>query len=269
MYLTVLCDNYTSTYSSHRFLGEPGFSVYIEDGSDKILFDCGYTDIFLKNAVTAGIDLSNITKVVFSHGHDDHTGGLSFLLPLIKKGTDLYAHPETFREKRRGEINKGSHYRAEYLEKTFTMHLSKGPQKISEHLTLLGEIPTINSFEKRKQFDLHDDGTGTFVPDYVMEDSSIVFEDAKSISIITGCSHSGICNICEYAKRLFNKPIRFVLGGFHLKNIDERVEKTISYFKENNIRELYPCHCVSFAVKAAINHDIQLQEGGVGMMLEW
>jgi len=269
MRLTVLCDNYTSTYSTHRFFGEPGFSVYIEDGSDNILFDCGHTDVFLKNAQIAGIDLSKITKIVFSHGHDDHTGGLSYILPLIKKGTDLYAHPETFHEKRRGDINKGSRYRPEDLEKTFTLHLSEGSQKISEHLTLLGEIPSFNSFEKRKQFDLHDDGTGTFVPDYVLDDSALVINNEKSISIITGCSHSGICNICEYAKQLFQKPIRHVLGGFHLKNVDERVKKTISYFKENSVRELYPCHCVSFAVKSAINQEIPLQECGVGIMLEW
>ena len=77
MQLTVLCDNYTSTYTEKTYIAEPGFSVYIEDGSDTILFDCGYTDVFLKNAETAGIDLTSLTKIVFSHGHDDHTGGLT------------------------------------------------------------------------------------------------------------------------------------------------------------------------------------------------
>ena len=269
MQLTVLCDNYTSTYTAKNFIAEPGFSVYIEDGSDTILFDCGYTDVFLKNAETAGIDLKHLTKIVFSHGHDDHSGGLTYLLPLIQKGTDLYAHPDTFREKRRGDMNTGSLFREDELAKTCTMHLSKRPQKVSDHLTFLGEIPSLNSFEPRKQFDMHDDGTGHFVPDFVREDSALVFEDKDSISIITGCSHAGICNICEYAKQLFKKPIRSVIGGFHLKNADERVKKTITYFKENNVRELYPCHCVSFAVKAAINAEIPLQEGGVGLTLEW
>ncbi|HJJ36258.1 MAG TPA: MBL fold metallo-hydrolase [Methanocorpusculum sp.] len=269
MQLTVLCDNYTSSYTEKTYVGEPGFSVYIEDESDKILFDCGYTDVFLKNAETAGIDLRNLTKLVFSHGHDDHTGGLTHLLPLIPKGIGLYAHPDTFREKRRGDMNTGSLFCAEELAETFSMHLSNGPQKVSDHLTFLGEIPSITTFEKRKQFDMHDDGTGSFVPDFVQEDSALVYEDTDSISIITGCSHAGICNICAYAKQLFGKPIRSVLGGFHLRNVDNRVEQTIAYFKDTGVRELYPCHCVSFAVKAAINREIPLQEGGVGLTLTW
>ena len=269
MNLTILCDNYTSTYTEKTYVGEQGFSVYIEDGKDKLLFDCGYSDVFLRNAESEGINLKNLTKIVFSHGHDDHTRGLTYLLPLLKTGTDLYAHPDTFREKRRGNTNIGSPFRADELAKTCTLHLSKEPQNVSEHLTWLGEIPSLNTFEPRNQFDMHDDGTGSFVPDFVHEDSALVFDGGNTISIITGCSHAGICNICEYAKQLFKKPIRAVIGGFHLKSVDERVEKTIAYFKDNGVRELYPCHCVSFAVKAAINREIPLQENGVGLTLEW
>ena len=269
MKLTVLCDNYISTYTGNSYLAEPGFSVYIEDGADNLLFDCGYSDVFMKNAETAGIDLRNLTKLVFSHGHDDHTGGLAYLLPLLKKGIDVYGHPDTFREKKRGERNTGSRCRAEDLEKTCTLHLSKKPQKVSEHLTWLGEIPSLNTFEHRNQFDMHDDGTGTFVPDYVMDDSAMVFESGDYISIITGCSHSGICNICEYAEKLFAKPIRSVIGGFHLKTADSRVDQTIAYFKNAGVRDLYPCHCVAFGVKAAFHAQIPLQEGGVGLQLEW
>ena len=37
MKLTVLMDN--NTYIDQYYLGEPAFSVYIEDGAEKILFD--------------------------------------------------------------------------------------------------------------------------------------------------------------------------------------------------------------------------------------
>ena len=37
MKLTILMDN--NTYIDQYYLGEPAFSVYIEDGAEKILFD--------------------------------------------------------------------------------------------------------------------------------------------------------------------------------------------------------------------------------------
>ena len=67
MKLTVLVDN--NTLTDHYFLGEPGVSYYIEIEDRKVLFDCGYSDIFIKNAVRMGIDLLDIDTVVLSHGH--------------------------------------------------------------------------------------------------------------------------------------------------------------------------------------------------------
>ena len=46
MKLTILMDN--NTYIDQYYLGEPAFSVYIEDGAEKILFDTGYSDAFLR-----------------------------------------------------------------------------------------------------------------------------------------------------------------------------------------------------------------------------
>ena len=74
MKLTVLCDN--TTRIDGYYLGEPGASYYLEDGDTRILFDTGYSDVFMKNAKKMGIDLNGVNKIVLSHGHNDHTGGL-------------------------------------------------------------------------------------------------------------------------------------------------------------------------------------------------
>lgn len=76
MKLKVLEDN--NTFIDEYYLGEPGVSYYIEDGVEKILFDTGYSSIILENASKMNIDLNKINKLVISHGHDDHTGGLKF-----------------------------------------------------------------------------------------------------------------------------------------------------------------------------------------------
>ena len=78
MKLTVLVDN--NTLIDRYFLAEPGVAYYIEIGATKILFDTGYSDIFLKNASRMGIDLLDIDILVLSHAHLDHTWGLQHLI---------------------------------------------------------------------------------------------------------------------------------------------------------------------------------------------
>ena len=91
-----------------------------------------------------------------------------------------------------------------------------------------------------------------------MDDTALVYKSENGIYIITGCSHSGICNIIEYAKEVCkDNRVLGVIGGFHLFEVTEQVNKTIDYLKQNNIKELYPCHCTSFAVKAEI-HKLRL-----------
>ena len=102
--------------------------------------------------------------------------------------------------------------------------------------------------------------------DYVMDDTALVYKSEKGIYIITGCSHSGICNIVEYAKKVSeDNRVLGIIGGFHLFEVSEKVNKTIEYLAENNVKELYPCHCTSFAVKAEIHKTIPVKEVGVGL----
>ena len=92
MQLTVLVDN--NTLIDRYYLGEPGVAYYLEDGDVRILFDVGYSDIFLRNAQALGIDLSRLQQVVLSHGHNDHTRGLLWLSEQeYFSELQLLAHP--------------------------------------------------------------------------------------------------------------------------------------------------------------------------------
>ncbi len=78
------------------------------------------------------------------------------------------------------------------------------------------------------------------------DDSGIVIKIPKGIIVISGCSHSGICNIIEYAKKVTNMEKVFaVIGGFHLKELNNQTNKTIDYFINNNIENIYLAHCTS------------------------
>ena len=61
-----------------------GFACMIDTGDETILFDTGAKgDILLNNINILGLDLSSVDKIVLSHEHWDHIGGLKALLPSL------------------------------------------------------------------------------------------------------------------------------------------------------------------------------------------
>lgn len=267
MKLKVLEDN--NTFIDMYYLGEPAVSYYIEDGNDKILFDVGYSDAFLKNAKLMNIDIDDVNKVVISHGHDDHTRGLKFFFEK-DRNVELISHPECFYYKEDSEgLIIGSPLSKDELSRLCKLNLSKEPVQVSDNIIYLGEIPQLNDFEKRYVIgkSIID---GKKIDDEVNDDSALVYKNESGLFIITGCSHSGICNIIEYAKKVCDDDrILGVIGGFHLFEIDDRLNKTIKYFKDNNIKHLYPCHCVSLKAKIEMAKELDIQEVGVGLEIEF
>lgn len=267
MKLTVLVDN--NTLIDQYYLGEPGVSYYIEDDGKALLFDTGYSDIFIKNAGLLGIDLASIQCIVISHGHDDHTRGLQYLHSMnALTHAPIIAHPLAFMPKYINELYVGSPLTASQLREKYTLNLSTEPVKVSKNCTFLGEIPTYNDFESRKCHGQYRDGI-TQHEDQLLDDSALVYSGKDGLFIITGCSHSGICNIIAHAKHVCNDDrILGVIGGFHLFDVSEQLANTVRYFKTVGVSQLYPCHCVSFAAKAEIHRHIPVQEVGVGLTIE-
>lgn len=266
MNITVLVEN--NTLIDNYFLGEPAVSFYIESDDKKILFDTGYSDILIDNADKMGICLSEITHIVLSHGHDDHTRGLKFLnkkydLSQVK----LIAHPDCFLTKHEGDEYFCSPFSETEVSVMMNYIPTKGVIKLTNELYFLGEIPRNNDFES-----IYPIGTTIYnnkeLDDYVIDDTALVYKDDKGIFIITGCSHSGICNITEYAKQVCGENnILGILGGFHLMSNNVQLKNTIKYFEKNKIEMLYPCHCVSLSAKACMMKSLPVTEVGVGMKI--
>ena len=263
MKLKVLEDN--NTFIDMYYLGEPAVSYYIEDCQDNILFDVGYSDAFIKNAESMAIDVNKANKLVISHGHNDHTGGLEYFLSK-PRDIELISHPKSFNYKEDSNgLYIGTPILKEKLLKLCNLNLSKTPIKISKNITYLGEIPCLNNFEPR-YFIGKSIIEGKKIDDEVKDDSAIVYKSPDGLFIITGCSHSGICNIIEYSKQVCNSnKILGLIGGFHLFENNDRLKNTIDYLKSNNIKYLYPCHCVSLEAKIAMAKQVKIYEVGVGL----
>ncbi|MBP2632855.1 MAG: fold metallo-hydrolase [Firmicutes bacterium] len=268
MKLKVLVDN--NTYIDQYYCGEPAVSYYIEDEGKRLLLDVGYSDLFIKNSKAFGIDLASIDTIVFSHGHDDHTRGLQYYFEQgYKNKPTIVAHPEVFEEKIIDTLKIGSPILKDELKEKSNLKFSKQPIKVSGNITFLGEIPQSNTFEVRKAIGKKIIA-GKPSDDYVIDDTALVYKNDKGIYIITGCSHSGLCNIVEYAKKVCNESnVLGIIGGLHLFDKSEQLDQTIAYLKQYQIKEFYPCHCTSFLARAEIHKMIPIKEVGVGLEINW
>ena len=250
MKITVLADN--NTLIDRYYLGEPALSLYIEDEDQRILFDTGYSDVFIRNAQALNIDLDEVDTIVISHGHNDHTGGLRY---LKNSQARLIMHPQAEEKKIYRHLDISMPVNLKDYSDLQVIRTAK-PCRISKHLTFLGQIEQTR--QKRRWLE----------DDPLLDDSALVYDDGRELFIITGCSHSGIVNLCEQARKLTGiSRIRGVLGGFHLLDDPQATSEVCEYFREISPEVLYPCHCTDLKAKIALSAVCPVAEVGVSSVI--
>ena len=245
--ITTLSDN---TAGRGRFLAEWGLSFLVETGEVNILFDTGKGVSASHNADTVRFDLSQIDKIVLSHGHNDHTGGLRQILRKMKKKVEIIAHPDIWSAKyrrRQGEADKyiGIPFRRQKLESLgASFNLTTKPVKITDSIMTTGEIPMVTEFEQIDP-NLFVKEDGGLQPDKLLDDLALVIKTEAGLVVVLGCAHHGIINTLYHAQQLTGvKPIHTVLGGAHLISAsEERIQLTIAALKELGVQRLGLCHC--------------------------
>jgi len=278
--ITVLVDN--STLTDRYLLAEPGLSVYLETEGLKILFDCGYSDLFIRNAHRLGINLLDLDYVVLSHGHLDHTWGIADLIRYLTQARIekrphripvVVSHPFTFYPRPKPlHGNIGSMFSEDRLSYHLPVRAVRSPQWLSEDLVYLGEI------ERNLDFESADPGKRKIVmpdgkeePDSLLDDSALACRTGDGLVIITGCSHAGICNIISQAQRICGEErILDIIGGLHLLSPpDRQMAGTLEFLSSTGPGALHACHCTSFQSKIALSEVSPVQETGVGLRITY
>lgn len=243
LHITILSDDITCDSS---FSAEHGLSLWIEYCGKQILFDTGQSNLISQNAKKKGIDLANTNAVVLSHGHYDHTGGLSGVLNIASKAK-IYLHPAAtdtkYGQKVSGVKSIGMSDSEKEAIQGRDITWTVTPAQLFPGMSVTGQVPRMNGYE--------DVGGAFFLdsnceePDELIDDQSLFIESTKGLVVVFGCAHSGVVNALDYISKLTGRTkIYAVIGGMHLSNASQtRIEKTIEAFREYDIQKIVPLHC--------------------------
>ena len=181
-----------------------GFGTVVKTPNEVLLFDTGgNSEILLFNMEKMNIDPQSIDKVIISHIHADHVGGLKGFLDKNNNVTVFI--PSSFPNSIRNMITS---QKAEFVN-------ISGPQKISDFAFSTGEL---------------------YGPP---KEQSLVINSKKGLIVIAGCGHPGITNIVKKTKKMFPKlKVYLVMGGFHHPPI-----AVVQELRELGVEKVAPSHC--------------------------
>ena len=251
--ITTLSEN---TAGLGNFLGEWGLSILVETGGLKILFDTGQSISASHNADLLGVELGKIDRIVLSHGHYDHTGGLRQILRRIKREIEIIAHPDIWQPKYATRHDEERYIGIPFHRQTLEslgarFNLSQKPVRITDDIITSGEIPMVTDYEEIEPYLVVKEKDG-FKPDKLRDDQALFINTRGGLVVVLGCAHRGIINTLYHAQKLSRaKTIRMVVGGCHLMDADEeRIRLTVAALKELGVQRIGVSHCTGLPAAA-------------------
>jgi 7,8-dihydropterin-6-yl-methyl-4-(beta-D-ribofuranosyl)aminobenzene 5'-phosphate synthase len=236
----------------------------VETGNTNILLDTGQSISVNHNAKALNIDLNKVDKIVLSHGHFDHTGGLENVLRKMKKSVEIIAHPDTLTAKFEGKLKYkkksiGLPFQAAELEALGAkFKLSKKPVKITPDIMTTGEVPMLMDFEQIVPDHFFVKDNSRWHADEFKDDLALIINTKPGLIVILGCAHRGMINTLYHAQKLTGrKEIRLVIGGCHLINTSmARVYLTIAALKELDVQKVGVSHCTGQEASAIMAQEL-------------
>jgi 7,8-dihydropterin-6-yl-methyl-4-(beta-D-ribofuranosyl)aminobenzene 5'-phosphate synthase len=234
-----------------NLIGKHGQSFLIRADNDQILMDTGADGpTLLHNMKMLDIHPNDITHLVLTHGHYDHTGGLPDFLRARTNPESLpiIAHPLVREDKRLKIlfIDKCMGFPSlTYEQKTkINFILSKEPYSINSKVKTTGEITERMERDGVEPMARHI-VSGKYEIDPVLDDISVIIDLPKGQVVITGCAHAGILNILKKVKKLSDKPILSIIGGTHMVRYskEEVIITGTRFIEEFDNPILYLNHC--------------------------
>lgn len=269
-----------------KYLAEHGLamSIEIKQGEEikKYLLDAGgLKNSIIMNVESMGLDFKDYDKLILSHGHVDHYGGLMNVLPKLKEGCEIMLTPNSYNQNIILVPKSGqAFYSPEVLTEKFrdlqkenkfllniklpSMNKSiienlvnqnnlkiieiNKPIKLTSGITTSGEIEIFDEKELTKGIYLMKSRKEFEKNTFRDEISIYINVKDKGLVVITGCGHTGIVNTIKHGQKLtgINK-IYALIGGFHKEwEKTEDIEESVRFIEGLNPEITCGMHCTGF-----------------------
>jgi 7,8-dihydropterin-6-yl-methyl-4-(beta-D-ribofuranosyl)aminobenzene 5'-phosphate synthase len=276
--ITILCEN--SVLVPFPLIAEHGLAMLIEQ-DDITLFDTGQGLGLINNMKALGKNPAAVARLIVSHGHYDHTGGIMPFLLARGSAIPVFAHPTAFAQKVAHipagadpiEIPIGMRASREEMEKAGAQFTPlSGFQKITEKIAALTDVQRPAGWKTWDSRLKQKDGEKTIDDPFNDDCSLLVITDSGPV-VLLGCAHAGIVEILDdISQRTGYREFHAVIGGTHLESAPaEYVEKAVATLKNYRVKKIAVSHCTGFSIACRMAREFpsQFANASVGAVFEF
>ena len=210
-----------------QLIGSRGLAILVDVDGERTLFDTGTRGRYLmRNLGALEIDPDSVTRVVISHAHAGHVGGLEAFLEKRSEKIDVLTTTDNIDAQKKflgipsGKITAT----AEMSAKMNVIEVTEWT-KLSEHLFITGKIPA-------------DDGTQE------IEENALILMTKNGPVLICGCCHFGLARMISFVTATVKKKPAAVIGGTHmLKMKRKEVHAVAETIKKSGPPVMYLNNC--------------------------
>jgi len=214
-----------------------GFGCVVQGLEKTILFDTGGNGrLLLANMAALDLSPETIDAVVLSHRHGDHVGGLDEFLA---------ANAEV----------------AVYVPAAFPDRIKQTVRQSGARLVETNDATNVCA----RAWTTPVLGRG-------LKEQALALEATDGLVVVTGCAHPGVVELAEAARAHAGRPVRAVLGGFHMMCASRRgILDVVEGLRRLGVQQAGPCHCSGDRTRKVMQEEFGdgYLETGVGARLEF
>jgi 7,8-dihydropterin-6-yl-methyl-4-(beta-D-ribofuranosyl)aminobenzene 5'-phosphate synthase len=225
-------------------IGAKGLAVLIDVNGQRTLFDTGLRGNYLShNMDHLEIDPNSVDRVVISHMHSGHIGGLAEFLEM--------------REGRVGVIVPPGHEDTRKVKVMGIPTKKKGFPKMSDEQAGKMDTVVMNEWIQLSE--------NLFITGIPQEESGakeniLVIMTSKGAVMICGCCHSGLRTAIEHVESESGKKVIAIVGGTHLTGTKrDQLYEAAEMLKGKGPPLLYLSHCTGQPAKMRIREKLGLK----------